>query len=621
MSGKQRKALLLIIIAAVLLAAVYTLDRCLELPFGARILLYAAPYLVAGYKVLWDAVRGIFKGQVFDEKFLMSIATIGAFALGEYPEGVMVMLFYQVGELFQSIAVGKSRRSIASLMKLRPDEGTILVDGEERTVSLEEVETGAYMLVKAGEAIPLDGIIEKGVTTIDTSALTGESLPWDAKEGDAVLGGCLNLGGAIVIRVTSVYAESTLSKILELVENTSAKKAKTEKFITKFAKYYTPAVVIGALLLAVIPSLALGAGEWTVWSNWIKRALIFLVVSCPCALVISVPLTFFGGVGGASRKGILIKGATSIETLSKVKTFVFDKTGTLTQGVFGVTKVFSTDGDNKALLGVIAAAESFSTHPIATSIVRAYGEEIDRSRVQNEREEAGFGVTALLDGEEILVGNAKLLAREGVAFEPSKDVGTIVYCAQGKRYRGYVVIEDLLKENSKTVVPALRKLGIAHTAMLTGDSEAVAQKVAKEVGLDEAYAQLLPHEKLQKLEEIMQERGEEKVAFVGDGINDAPVLMRADVGVAMGGMGTDVAIEAADVVLMKDDPAELVDAIKISKKSMRIVYENIFFALAVKFAVLTLSVFGIATMLLAIFADVGVCVLAVLNAMRALRVK
>ena len=620
MTRKQKRALVSILVAFCLTVAIYVTFLFVNVNKWIALAVYILPYAVVGYKVLYDALRGIVRGQVFDEKFLMSVATIGAFALGEYPEAVAVMLFYQVGELFQSIAVGKSRRSITSLMKLRPDEGVVLVDSQEIVTPLEEVEVGQIMIVRVGEAIPLDGVIVEGRSSLDTSALTGESMPKDVETGDVVIGGCMNLSGVLKIEITAPYGESTLSKILEMVENTSSKKAKTENFITKFAKYYTPAVVIGAILVAVIPSLIKGAGEWSVWQGQIRRALIFLVVSCPCALVISVPLTFFGGIGGASKRGILVKGAGYLEKLAKTKTIVFDKTGTLTKGVFGISEVFAIDGDNDRLLKTVALAESFSLHPIAACF-KEISAALDKSSVMAE-EEAGYGIIAKIDGREVLAGNAKLLIKNEIEFEKVSSAGTIVYVAEERRYLGYVVISDMLKEGAKELGEELKSVGVTKTAMLTGDSREAAAKIAEELKIDEFYAELLPDGKIVEFERIAEkaEKGS-NVAFVGDGINDAPVLTRADLGIAMGGLGSDVAIEAADVVLMKDDPRDVATGIKISKKTMRIVYENILFALAVKFAVLILGAFGIANMILAIFADVGVCVLAILNAARALKTK
>ena len=620
MTRKQKRALVSILVAFCLTVAIYVTFLFVNVNKWIALAVYILPYAVVGYKVLYDALRGIVRGQVFDEKFLMSVATIGAFALGEYPEAVAVMLFYQVGELFQSIAVGKSRRSITSLMKLRPDDGVVLVDSQEIVTPLEEVEVGQIMLVRVGEAIPLDGVIVEGRSSLDTSALTGESMPKDVETGDVVIGGCMNLSGVLKIEITAPYGESTLSKILEMVENTSSKKAKTENFITKFAKYYTPAVVIGAILVAVIPSLIKGAGEWSVWQGQIRRALIFLVVSCPCALVISVPLTFFGGIGGASKRGILVKGAGYLEKLAKTKTIVFDKTGTLTKGVFGISEVFAIDGDNDRLLKTVALAESFSLHPIAACF-KEISAALDKSSVMAE-EEAGYGIIAKIDGREVLAGNAKLLIKNEIEFEKVSSAGTIVYVAEERRYLGYVVISDMLKEGAKELGEELKSVGVTKTAMLTGDSREAAAKISEELKIDEFYAELLPDGKIVEFERIAEkaEKGS-NVAFVGDGINDAPVLTRADLGIAMGGLGSDVAIEAADVVLMKDDPRDVATGIKISKKTMRIVYENILFALAVKFAVLILGAFGIANMILAIFADVGVCVLAILNAARALKTK
>ena len=618
MNGKQRKSLILILTSLVLAIAAYVTLRFVEVYWWVALLVYLVPYMIAGYKVLWNAARGIVRGQVFDENFLMSLATIGAFVLGEYPEAVAVMLFYQIGELFESIAVGKSRKSITAMMRLRPDEATVLLDGVETVLPLDEIEVGQIMLVKAGEAISLDGVIIEGETSVDTSALTGESMPKDVSVGDAVIGGCMNLSGAIKVEVTSACSESTLSKILELVENTSSKKAKTENFITKFAKFYTPIVVISAVLLAVVPSLIIGASDWLVWKDWIRRALIFLVVSCPCALVISVPLTFFGAIGGASKKGILIKGAGYLEKLSKVKTVVFDKTGTLTKGVFGISEINAVNGDKDELLKKVSLAESMSIHPIALSF-REINENLDKTGV-SVTELAGLGIVAEIYGKTILAGNAKLMDSYGVKYERSESVGTIIYAAENGEYLGNIVISDIIKESSYSLKEKLTEAGVEKTAMLTGDGEKVARSVAEKIGIDEVHSDLLPDGKLEEFEKILSNKTGE-VAFVGDGINDAPALTRADVGVAMGGLGSDVAIEAADVVLMKDDPVEVATSIKIAKRSMRIVYENIVFALLVKFVVLVLGVFGIANMILAIFADVGVCVLAILNATRALRTK
>ena len=620
MTRKQKKALLAIIIASVLTLVIFITLRFVEIEWWIELLLYIIPYLTVGYKVLWDAVRGILKGQVLDEKFLMALATIGAFVLLESVEAVMVMLFYQIGELFQSIAVGKSRRSITAMLKLRPDEGVVIKEEEEIVTPLEEVRVGDRMKVLAGDRIPLDGKIVLGTSAVDTSALTGESIPKDVCVGDVVIGGCLNMSGVLEIEVTSPYEESTLSKILELVENSSAKKAKSEKFITKFAKFYTPVVVISALLLAIVPSLIKGAGEWSVWQEQIKRALIFLVVSCPCALVISVPLTFFSGIGSASKNGILIKGSSFMEALSKLKTVVCDKTGTLTKGVFGVSRVMAVDGNEEALINKVAKIEKYSNHPIALSIVAEATE--TNGNVEDVTEEAGYGLRAKLDGKSILVGNAKLLDKYGIEHTIADEPGTVIYAAEEGVFLGSIVINDVIKETSPMLVEKLREVGVERLAILTGDSEKVAKDVAEKLHVTDVYAELLPQDKARIFDEmISSKKPNTTVAFVGDGVNDAPVLMRADVGIAMGGLGSDVAIESADVVLMKDDPLDVAKSIRISRKTMRIVYENIVFALGVKFAVLILGAFGIANMLLAIFADVGVCVLAILNAIRAFRIK
>ena len=608
MSRKHKKRLARILIAALLLGVIAFL------PIGEKIkaVLYLLPYLIVGWDVLWKALRNIARGQVFDENFLMSLATVGAFALGDYVEAAAVMLFYQIGELFQSIAVGKSRKSIASLMDIRPDSATVLREGEEIKVSPEEVQKGERVLVRAGEKIPLDGIVLEGNTTVNTAALTGESLPIDISAGDRVVSGSINLSGVIILKTESVYSESTVAKILNLVENSSAKKAKTENFITRFARYYTPLVVAAAVLLAVLPPLISGGG----WASWLNRALIFLVVSCPCALVISVPLSFFGGIGGASKRGILIKGANYTEVLARVNTVVFDKTGTLTKGIFKVTAIHPESMSEAELLDVAAAAESYSNHPIAESIIAAHNGHIDRSRVGKVTEHAGMGVEAVIDGKDIFAGNGKLMELVGANPHDCHIAGTVIHISEGKNYLGHIVISDEVKPNSKAAISELKALGITKTVMLTGDRKEIGEAVGKELGLDEIHAELLPDGKVSAVEKLISKKT--PLAFVGDGINDAPVLARADIGIAMGGMGSDAAIEAADVVLMDDEPSKLPEAIKIARKTMRIVWQNIVFALAVKGVVLILGALGIAGMWLAIFADVGVTVLAILNAMRAM---
>ncbi len=609
MSRKHKKRLARIIIAAASLGVIVLL------PVNEKIktVLYLLPYLIVGWDVLWNAARNIAHGQVFDENFLMSIATVGAFALGDYVEAAAVMLFYQVGELFQSIAVGKSRKSIAALMDIRPDSAVVLRNGEELKVSPEEVKKGETVIIRAGEKIPLDGIVLEGKTSVNTAALTGESLPRDISAGDRVVSGSVNLNGVITVKTESVYRDSTVAKILDLVENSSSKKAKTENFITRFARYYTPCVVAAAVLLAVLPPLISGGG----WIQWLQRALIFLVVSCPCALVISVPLSFFGGIGGASKRGILIKGANYTEVLAKVGTVVFDKTGTLTKGVFKVTAVHPESMSEAELLDVAAAAESYSNHPIAESIIAAHKGHIDRARIGRVTEHAGMGVEAVIDGRDIFAGNGKLMELAGANPHDCHISGTVIHISEGKNYYGHIVISDELKPDSKTAVAELKALGITKTVMLTGDRKEIGEAVGKELGLDEVCAELLPDGKVNAVEKLLNQKM--PLAFVGDGINDAPVLARADIGIAMGGMGSDAAIEAADVVLMDDKPSKLPEAVKIARKTMSIVWENIIFALAVKAIVLVLGAAGIAGMWLAIFADVGVTVIAVLNAMRAMR--
>ena len=609
MSRKHKKRLARIIIAAVTLAVI----AILPIEDKIKTVLFLLPYLIVGWDVLWSAVRNIVHGQVFDENFLMSLATVGAYALGDYVEAAAVMLFYQVGELFQSIAVGKSRKSIAALMDIRPDSATVLRNGEELKVSPEEVQKGETVIVRAGEKIPLDGIVLEGETSVNTAALTGESLPRDIRTGDRVVSGSVNLSGVITVKTESLYRDSTVAKILDLVENSSAKKAKTENFITRFARYYTPCVVAAAVLLAVLPPLISGGG----WTDWLQRALIFLVVSCPCALVISVPLSFFGGIGGASKRGILIKGANYTEVLSKVGTVVFDKTGTLTKGIFKVTAVHPESMSEAELLDVAAAAESYSNHPIAESIITAHGGHIDRERIGKVTEHAGMGVEAEIDGRNIFAGNGKLMDLAGAKWHDCHIAGTVIHISEGENHLGHIVISDEIKPDSKSAVAALKDLRITKTVMLTGDKKEIGEAVGKELGLDEIHAELLPDGKVAAVERLLNEKT--PLAFVGDGINDAPVLARADIGIAMGGMGSDAAIEAADVVLMDDKPSKLAEAIKIARKTMSIVWQNIIFALAVKAVVLVLGAAGFAGMWLAIFADVGVTVLAILNAMRAMR--
>ena len=613
MTKKQKKVLIRIIAAAVLLiaAALIPVKGLWRLP------LFLIPYFIIGWDVLWKAVRNIAHGQVFDENFLMCVATVGALVLGEYAEAVGVMLFYQVGELFQSYAVGKSRQSISQLMDIRPDSANVERDGQIVQVDPEEVAIGDVIVVRPGEKVPLDGVVLEGTSSLDTAALTGESVPRDAAPGDELLSGCVNLTGLLKVRVTKEFGESTVAKILNLVENASSKKAKAENFITKFARYYTPSVVIGAALLAVIPSLITGA-----WAIWVHRALIFLVISCPCALVISIPLSFFGGIGGASARGILVKGGNYLELLAKTETVVFDKTGTLTRGVFELSALYPADGvTNETLLETAALAECHSSHPIAQSLRRAWGQDIDPDRVADVQEIPGHGISCLVDGVRVLAGNEKLMVRENIPFERCGDVGTLVYVARDGAYLGCAVIADQVKDTAPAAISDLKRRGI-RTVMLTGDSQAVGEAVAAKLGLDEVHAQLLPGDKVDRLEELLSRKSANGVlAYVGDGVNDAPVLSRADVGIAMGGMGSDAAIEAADVVLMDDDPAKLTEAMDIARKCLRIVRENIVFALAVKALFLVLGAFGVASMWEAVFADVGVAVIAILNASRMLRVK
>ena len=629
MSRKQKKMLVRIIVTAVLFAGLFVFEKFV--PITSRILrlaVYMVPYLVISYDILKKAFKGIIKGQVFDENFLMAVASVGAVAIavyenGSYNEAVAVMLFYQIGELFQSYAVGKSRRSISELMDIRPDYANIEVDGKIEQVDPDEVEVGSIIVVSAGEKIPIDGVIVEGSTTLDTAALTGESVPRSVKESDEVISGCINLTGTVRIRTTKPFGESTVSKILDLVENSSSKKSKSEQFISKFARIYTPAVCGGALALALLPPVViLIIGKDAMWLTWIYRALTFLVISCPCALVISIPLSFFAGIGGASKEGVLVKGSNYLETLSKTKIVVFDKTGTMTKGNFEVTEIAPVGVENNELLRLAAYAESYSSHPISKSIKSAYGKEIDNAKISDVNEISGNGVLAVVDGKKVAAGNSKLMDKLGVEYTSCSKVGTVVYVAVDGKYCGYILISDALKPTSVSAVKAMKDCGVRKTVMLTGDSKKVADAVAKELGADEVYSELLPADKVSQVERLLADKGEkEKLAFVGDGINDAPVLSRADIGIAMGALGSDAAIEAADIVLMDDDPMKISKAIKISSKCLRIVNENIYFAFGVKALCLILGAVGIANMWVAIFADVGVMVLAVLNAIRALSVK
>ncbi len=613
---KQKKTLIRIIISAVLLAGVYAVSYLADITQWLRLGLFLVPYFLIGWDILWRAARNIVHGQIFDENFLMCIATIGAFALGEYPEAVFVMLFYQVGEFFQSYAVAKSRRSVAELMNIRPDYANVRRDGKLVKVDPKDVAVGDTVVIKSGERIPLDGVILSGSSTLDTAALTGESLPREVQEGDDVISGCVNVGGLLEVRVVKEFGQSTVSKILDLVENSSSKKAKAENFITRFARYYTPCVVIAAVLLAVLPPLILGAA----WGEWIERALIFLVISCPCALVISVPLSFFGGIGGASKNGILVKGGNYLEVLSKTSYVVFDKTGTLTKGVFNVTAVHPDSCSEGRLLELAAYAESYSDHPISRSLKEAYGKDIDNSRIGETRELSGQGVEAAIDGDLVAAGNDKLMEQLGVKWHPCHRTGTTVHVAINNRYAGHIVISDEIKPDSKEAVEALKKAGVKQTVMLTGDSKEAGESTASELGLDKVYTKLLPADKVMRVEELLKEKGETgALAFVGDGINDAPVLSRADVGIAMGAIGSDAAIEAADIVLMDDKPSKIAAAIGIAKRTMRIVKQNIVFALGVKAVVLILGAVGAANMWAAVFADVGVSVIAIINSMRTLK--
>ena len=624
MTKKQKKMLARILVCAVMLIAL----QFLPITGIPRFALYLAAYLVIGFDILKKAAKGIGNGRVFDENFLMAVATIGAFALaiyeksGDYNEAIAVMLFYQIGELFQSYAVGKSRKNISALMDIRPDYANIEVDGKLEKVDPNEVAVGSVIVVQPGEKVPLDGVIIDGASTLNTSALTGESLPRDAKTGDEIISGCINMTGVLKVRTTKEFGASTVSKILELVENSSSRKSRSEDFIAKFARIYTPAVCYSALALAVIPPVArLAMGSSAEWEQWIYRALTFLVTSCPCALVVSIPLSFFAGIGGASKEGVLIKGSNYLETLSQVKTVVFDKTGTLTKGVFEVSAVHHSPMEQEKLLEYAALAECASSHPISKSLQKAYGKEIDRSRVTDIEEVSGRGILAKVDGVPVAAGNHKLMEQLGIDFIDCHSVGTIIHMAIDGKYAGHIVISDVIKPNSKQAIEQLHRAGVTKTVMLTGDAKKVAASVAKELGVDEMYSDLLPAGKVEKVEALLsQQSGKAKLAFVGDGINDAPVLSRADIGIAMGAMGSDAAIEAADIVLMDDEPLQIAKAIKISRKCIGIVYQNIVFALVVKFACLALVAVGAADMWAAIFADVGVMVLAVLNAIRALQV-
>ena len=619
MNKKQKKMLIRIIVAAVLIVLFSKLPIDGYVRFG----LFMIPYLVIGYDILQKAFKGIRNKQVFDENFLMAVATVGAILLGDYSEGVAVMLFYQIGELFQSYAVGKSRRNISELMDIRPDYANIEVDGKLEQVDPDEVEIGTVIVVQPGEKVPIDGVIIDGVSILNTSALTGESLPIDAKAGDEVISGCINMTGVLKIRTIREFGESTVSKILELVENSSSRKSKSENFISKFAKYYTPVVCYGALALAFIPPIVLLImGKPAMWGDWIYRALTFLVISCPCALVISIPLSFFAGIGGASNQGVLVKGSNYLETLAQTSYVVFDKTGTMTQGVFEVSGVHHNEISDEKLLEYAALAECSSSHPISKSLQKAYGKPIDRNRVTDIEEISGNGVTAKVDGISVAAGNAKLMKRLGISYQECHHVGTVIHMAVDGKYEGHILISDILKPHAKEAIAELKKAGIKKTVMLTGDSKRVADQVAKELGIGEVYSELLPADKVSKVEELLHQKSEkEKLAFVGDGINDAPVLSRADIGIAMGALGSDAAIEAADIVLMDDDPLKISKAIKIARKCIHIVYENIYFAIGIKILCLILGALGIANMWMAIFADVGVMIIAVLNAIRTLFVK
>lgn len=624
MSKKQKKVLIRIIISSVLLVALMITSKLVQLNKWLKFVLYLVPYLIIGYDILKKAIKGIAKGQVFDENFLMAVATIGAVALGDFTEGAAVMLFYQIGELFQSVAVGKSRRNITSLMDIRPDYANVEVDGKLEKVDPDDVEIGTDIIVNPGEKVPIDGVVVSGESTLNTSALTGESVPRSVKSGDEIISGCINLTGVLRIKTSKEFGDSTVSKILDLVENSSMKKSKSENFITKFARYYTPAVCGGALVLAVLPPIVrMIMGESAMWGDWITRALTFLVISCPCALVISIPLSFFAGIGCASANGVLVKGSNYLEALSDTQYIVFDKTGTLTKGVFEVTGIYPANGfDESTIVGLASYAECASNHPISISLKKYFGKEIKRDSVSDIEEIAGHGVSAVVNGHKVYAGNIKLMHKENITVDAEHNEGTVVYVSCDGVYAGCIVISDVIKDNSKKAISNLKKSGIDKTVMLTGDSKETAKRVAENLGLDEYHAELLPADKVEWVEKLLGEKSpKKKLAFVGDGINDAPVLSRADIGIAMGALGSDAAIEAADIVLMDDDPSKIALARKISVHTLKIVKENIWFALIVKAVCLVLGALGIANMWIAIFADVGVMVLAVLNAIRALKLK
>ena len=624
MSKKQKKVLIRIIISSVLLVALMITSKLVQLNKWVEFVLYLAPYLIIGYDILKKAIKGIAKGQVFDENFLMAVATIGAVALGDFAEGAAVMLFYQIGELFQSVAVGKSRRNITSLMDIRPDYANVEVDGKLEKVDPDDVKIGTDIIVNPGEKVPIDGVVVSGESTLNTSALTGESVPRSVKSGDEIISGCINLTGVLRIKTSKEFGDSTVSKILDLVENSSMKKSKSENFITKFARYYTPAVCGGALVLALLPPIIrMIMGESAMWGDWITRALTFLVISCPCALVISIPLSFFAGIGCASANGVLVKGSNYLEALSDTQYIVFDKTGTLTKGVFEVTGIYPVNGfDESTIVGLASYAESASNHPISISLKKYFGKEIKRDSVSDIEEIAGHGVSAVVNGHKVYAGNIKLMHKENIAVDAEHNEGTVVYVSCDGIYAGCIVISDVVKDNSKKAISSLKKSGIDKTVMLTGDSKETAKRVAENLGLDEYHAELLPADKVEWVEKLLGEKSpEKKLAFVGDGINDAPVLSRADIGIAMGALGSDAAIEAADIVLMDDDPSKIALARKISVHTLKIVKENIWFALIVKAVCLVLGALGIANMWIAIFADVGVMVIAVINAIRALKLK
>lgn len=624
MSKKQKKVLIRIIISSVLLVALMITSKLVQLNKWVEFVLFLVPYLIIGYDILKKAIKGIAKGRVFDENFLMAVATIGAVALGDFAEGAAVMLFYQIGELFQSVAVGKSRRNITSLMDIRPDYANVEVDGKLEKVDPDDVEIGTDIIVNPGEKVPIDGVVVSGESTLNTSALTGESVPRSVKSGDEIISGCINLTGVLRIKTSKEFGDSTVSKILDLVENSSMKKSKSENFITKFARYYTPAVCGGALVLAVLPPVVrMIMGESAMWGDWITRALTFLVISCPCALVISIPLSFFAGIGCASANGVLVKGSNYLEALSDTQYIVFDKTGTLTKGVFEVTGIYPANGfDESTIVGLASYAESASNHPISISLKKYFGKEIKRDSVSDIEEIAGHGVSAVVNGHKVYAGNIKLMHKENITVDAEHNEGTVVYVSCDGVYAGCIVISDVVKDNSKKAISNLKKSGIDKTVMLTGDSKETAKRVAENLGLDEYHAELLPADKVEWVEKLLGEKSpKKKLAFVGDGINDAPVLSRADIGIAMGALGSDAAIEAADIVLMDDDPSKIALARKISVHTLKIVKENIWFALIVKAVCLVLGALGIANMWIAIFADVGVMVLAVLNAIRALKLK